>query len=341
MNHQKVQTIALLLAMGWALLCLPLTWWDWQGRWHTAGHEASYLLKTFVFWLQFSLVPLLVCVALPLWGMAWGWRKIGRTMLAVCLALIVWGGQVEPNLLLTRHTTVAAKGAAGSAKPVKIAVVADIHWGLFVRDWQLQRLVNHLNSLDVDAIMVAGDWTYEPKLDLVAGFAPLAQLKAPVFAVLGNHDVERPGPKLSSALRGALSQHGVQWLEGKTILWQGWQLSGLDDLWGGRPQPQIAALAQKPAKNRIILTHQPDTAALLPPDTAQLTVAGHTHGGQVVLPLITAALLQSTMRQPWYDGLYQSRFGQVFVSTGTGMVGLPIRFAMPPRVDVLHITQVP
>jgi predicted MPP superfamily phosphohydrolase len=202
-------------------------------------------------------------------------------------------------------------------------------------------LVNHLNTLDVDAIMVAGDWTYEPKLDLVAGFSPLAQLKAPVFAVLGNHDVEKPGPKLSVALRTALRQHGVQPLEGKTVLWQGWQLSGLDDLWGGRPQPQIAALPPNPERNRIVLTHQPDTASLMPPHTAQLTVAGHTHGGQVNLPYITTKILQHTMRQPWYDGLHQSRFGQVFVTTGTGMVGLPVRFAMPPRVDVLHLAPAP
>jgi predicted MPP superfamily phosphohydrolase len=190
--------------------------------------------------------------------------------------------------------------------------------------------------------MVAGDWTYEPKRDLVAGFAPLAQLKKPVFAVLGNHDVERPGPKLAKELRAALETHGVHLMEGRSMNLNGWNIVGLDDLWGGNPEQQIKPLLKNTATSpTLILTHQPDTAALLPEKNSQLTLAGHTHGGQINLPLITRRLLQATMTHPWYNGAYQTRYGTVFVTTGTGMVGAPMRFNMPPRIDVLNITYVP
>ena len=103
-------------------------------------------------------------------------------------------------MVRVRETTFS--GIPASAEPVRLAVIADIHWGLFYRDSQLVDLVERLNALDVDAVMVAGDWTHEPPPDLTAGLAPLAKIRHPVFAVLGNHDVESPGPPLTAPLEG-------------------------------------------------------------------------------------------------------------------------------------------
>ena len=323
-----------IISLAWLVLALGITQWDWQGRWHTTGHERSYWIKLYTYWAQYATLPLLIG------ALAWGhrrWLNVGgvfKAALVVFLSITFWAGQIEPHLLWVQHSTVVIKNSA--AKPLRVALVSDIHLGLFVRDWQLQRLVNKINTLDVDAVLVAGDWTYEPKLDLRAGFAPMAQINKPVYAVVGNHDLQRPGPRLTRELIAALTANKVQLIEGKTIDVKGWQLSGLDDYWGGNPAAQARGMGV--SKQRIVLTHQADAIALLANGASALTLAGHTHGGQVNVPIATAMVMRGTIQNNWGDGLYQTKHGQVFVTTGTGMVGLPVRLNMPPRIDVLTIT---
>ena len=332
-----------MLAFAWLILSLPITYWDWQGRWHTSVLTSHYAFKLWLYWALFAALPMLLAA---LFG---AWRGLGLVWLGCkgifCIGLItmIWAGQIEPNLLRVRNTSIQVTQIPNSPAPesIKIALISDIHWGLFGRDYQLQRLVDCINTLNVDAVFVAGDWTYEPKLNLQTGFAPLKQLRVPVFAVLGNHDVEKPGPKLATQLRAALTANGVQFVEGKSVDWRGWQIVGLDDLWGGRPREQVATLfsqpAPKPEPYRLVLTHQPDTLALLPASAMQLGLAGHSHGGQILLPYATDWQLRTAMKQGWYNGLYETAHGKIFVTPGIGMIGLPWRFLVPPTIDVITI----
>jgi uncharacterized protein len=321
------------------LLSFPITYWDWQGRWHTSVLTSHYAFKLWLYWAQFAALPLLIALSLGQWRPLGWMRRLTKGIVCIGLVAMIWAGQIEPNLLRVRSTALELTSPVG--EPIKIALISDIHWGLFGRDWQLQRLADRINSLDIDAVFVAGDWTYEPKLDLLAGFAPLKQLRVPIFAVLGNHDVEKPGPKLAAQLREALTANGVQFVEGKSIVWKGWHIIGLDDLWGGRPLEQIKELFPEPAtesaSNRLVLTHQPDTFALLPASVMQLGLAGHSHGGQVLLPYATDWQLRTAMKQGWYNGLYETQHGKVFVTPGIGMIGLPWRFLVPPTIDVITI----
>ena len=144
---------------------------------------------------------------------------------------------------------------------------------------------------------------------------------------------------MSAALRTALTGHGVQLLEGRKLPWRGWELVGLDDLMGGEPQAQIRPLLGGPAPgNRIVLTHEPDTALRWPDAAADLALMGHTHGGQIQLPWLTERVLRGMHDSPWYEGRYATPKGQIFVTAGTGMIGLPLRLGVPPRIDVLHIS---
>ena len=184
-----------------------------------------------------------------------------------------------------------------------------------------------------------GDWTYEPENDLHAVLEPLKQLRRPVFGVQGNHDTQAPGHDLEAPLRQTLQQLGVRLLEGKRQTFKDWELVGLSDLWSGHPRQEIAQLLQKPATlPRLVLMHQPDTAALLPTNSASFMVSGHTHGGQIWLPWITQTKVLPGMSQHgWYEGLYLTRAGALFVTAGAGTIGLPARLGVVPRVDVLHL----
>jgi uncharacterized protein len=335
----KVRPITWRVAIVWLLLTFPITYWDWQGRWHTTMLTSHYVFKLWLYWAQFAATPILIALMAGTWRGIGKIKPIAKLIFGIGLVTVIWAGQIEPHLLRIRNTTITATPPKAGFTPesIRVALISDIHSGLFGRDWQLQRLIDRINTLQVDAVFVAGDWTYEPKLDLQAGFAPFKQLRVPVFAVLGNHDVEKPGPKLATQLREALTANGVQFVEGQSIAWRGWQIVGLDDLWGGKPREQVATLFAQPAPNRLVLTHQPDTLALLPANAMQLGLAGHSHGGQILLPYLTNLQLRTAMKQTWYNGLYETTHGKVFVTSGIGMIGLPWRFLVPPTIDVLSI----
>ena len=336
----RVQRALLGLGGVWLALALLLAWLDRDGRWIEPGREGLVLIKLWIFWAVWAVVPW--------WGAALlGLRqRAGRSMLRLAwlgaLTLVAYSGVVEPRLLTVREHRLRLQVPAHqpSLPPLRLALVADVHAGLFVRGWQIERLVDRLNALDVDAVVVAGDWTYDPPRDLHALLQPFSRLRHPVWGVLGNHDTGAPGPPLAQALHQALQDHGVQVLDGQRLQFQGWDVMGLSDLWGGDPRGEMARLLQPstPATPRLVLAHQPDTAALLPAGSASLVVSGHTHGGQIMLPWVTRQLVLPGMSaQGWFEGLYATSAGPLFVTAGIGTIGLPARLAVVPRIDVLRL----
>ncbi len=309
--------------------------YDWQDRWYTHTAALHYFIKLWLYWMHWIAWPTAMLSLLHLSGAESIQEKLLTLTLCLTCCGVIWAGSIEPNVIRVRQTLI--RSTEPQAQPLRLAVISDLHLGLFYKRWQLQRIVDRLNLLEVDAVLVAGDWTYEPHKDLQDLFLPLAQLRPPIYAVLGNHDLERPGPQLAQQLRSALSIHRVQWSEGRTILLKGWELIGLDDLWGGQPTRQIDALLSTPSQRRIILTHQPDTLELIQPGHYFLGIAGHSHGGQIKLPWLTDRVLEAVQRSMWIDGLYSTGVSHAFVTPGLGTSSLPFRLRVPPTIDLLLI----
>jgi predicted MPP superfamily phosphohydrolase len=319
--------------------------WDVQDRWIEAGRTSLTWFKLSLYWGCHLALPVLLGLGVHALMHAVRvrcWRSI-LCLLTLCAlgSLGLWASVIEPKLLHERHVTV--HGVPADAPELRVAVVSDLHIGLYFRPAQLQRLVARLNDLAVDAILIPGDWTYDPPRDLHATFAPLQALRQPVFGVLGNHDLQAPGPNLAAELRTALQAHGVRLLEGQRLAWQQWTLIGLDDAWGGAPESQIARLwpaspaSHPPAAPKLVIVHQPDTVAQLPQAAAFLAVAGHTHGGQIQLPVLTEQVLRGMSRYGWVNGAYRTSAGHLWVSSGIGTIGLPARLGTPPTIDVLTL----
>lgn len=327
------------LVVIWLLLSVIIAVIDWNDRWTLPDRSFITVFKLWLFWASLAAPAMLVGALAQSWRARGTWHALPWLAFAAVLAVGGWSRLVEPHLLVERTTHIPSVPVG--AQPLRLALVSDVHLGLFVRRYQLDALVNRLNQLDVDAVIVAGDWSYDPPRDLAAAFAPLRKLRHPLYATLGNHDVQAPGPPLTAALRGALAETGVVWLEGRDVAFKGWCLSGLDDAWGGHPGPQIAAWNQQDAQRRIVVVHQPDTVASMPPGSAFLALSGHTHGGQIALPWLTARVLRGMSRQGWYDGLYRTPAAWLVVSRGTGSIGLPARLGTPPTIDVVLIGEPP
>ena len=102
---------------------------------------------------------------------------------------------------------------------------------------------------------------------------------------------------------------------------------------------KVELLDQFKEKDKIvILTHNPDTVYSIKRNNFIL-LSGHTHGGQIRIPYIYKKLIPVSGEIIWDQGLYKYKNGQVFVSSGIGEIGLPMRFLIPPTIDIINLTE--
>jgi predicted MPP superfamily phosphohydrolase len=281
-------------------------------------------------WLLF---PLMAEAALILVNRAhWHYyrRATGAALVLVLSLLLVYARYVEPRLLVVRTTVVPAP------VDLDIALVSDIHVGVFTRSDKLQQTVDRLNAMHVDLVLFAGDLTYDPPRDLAAALAPLKRLNKPMYAVFGNHDVQLPGPPLENRIREALSGSPVIFIEHRVIDFPKVRVAGLYDYWTALDD--TAFLRGLPHdKPLLVLMHQPHSLRELRGVDFLLAMAGHTHGGQVSLPWITAAVFKADRDEIYIDGLYDTPLGKLFVTPGVGITGTPVRLNCPPTIDLIEL----
>jgi len=299
-------------------------------------------MKLFFFWLSYLYLPgLIVAVIL-------GLRRRGIVRILALLAIIgssvlAYARFVEPRMLTVEHATITLDGVGRPATSIRFALFSDTHFGIFKNAMPMKRIVNRINAEAPDAVLIAGDFLYHIALeDIPAKLAPLSDLHAPVFAVLGNHDVGFPGPIYSANLYSALNALGVTLVENRAhILELGGHdviIAGTSDLW--EREQNFDFTYDLPDLPVFLLTHNPDTALNVPTNFEyDLMLAGHTHGGQVRLPGFIQRVIPT--QYPFDQGLHLVPIGEavqrVYVTTGTGMVGLPLRFNMPPRIDFVTV----
>jgi predicted MPP superfamily phosphohydrolase len=331
LNDWRLWTAGIVTAFGIAIV-------EANAAWTPPARQPLSVVELAIYWGLWLLWPLALLLLLRMLSHTIRGRWLRAVASAFLLAVtvgFVWARFFEPYRLEVHETSV------GTACGVRVALVSDLHIGLFTRNAQLEQLVTQLNALDVDAVLVAGDWSYEPKRDLRAAFAPWAGLRHPSYGVLGNHDEANPGPTLQQPLRTALQANGVQLIEGRRVVLGRCELVGLGDLSAGSVERDLKALAAnrstRPVAQRVVLTHNPDTVYRLGAGFAAVTLAGHTHGGQIDLPLLTDRVLGRLTRGAFRRGLYPLEMTKLFVTGGIGTDYLPLRFRVPPAIDVIAL----
>lgn len=272
------------------------------------------------------------------------WRRVLRWMAlpgALGLGSLAWAGLIEPRLLRWVDTEIELSSWLGPS--LRVAVVSDLHVGSPHMDLpRLRHIVECVNARRVDLVVLTGDFVVfripGQKPVAIADIArELSRLDAGLgrYAVLGNHD-RAVDPK---GIMAAFGDHGIPVLE-DVVHYLDWAdghfaLVGLSD-YGSGPRNYAAALAGlRAGVPAIAISHNPQVMKIVP-DSIELTIAGHTHGGQVILPLHRWAGVgvKVPMRQ---RGLYRLGQRQLFVSSGVGMSNLPVRFGVLPRIDLLSI----
>jgi predicted MPP superfamily phosphohydrolase len=278
-------------------------------------------LKYFIFYTSWLAFPLLYIFI-----------KNKYYFLIFLALLFIYARFIEPKILLTNHYKIQTGFKA------KYVLISDIHLGIYNSASILDRTVNKINTLDVDAVLIAGDFTYEAKKEnLETLFHSFKNLHVPIYAVLGNHDCERPGHKIRDELVPILEKLGVQMITNKVVELKGITILGLGSHWAREDDVSLLKNYTKDDK-LIVLTHNPDTVLDYSPSSPPiLTLSGHTHGGQIRIPYIYKKVIPVRGEVLWNQGLYHHKGNKVFVTSGIGTIGLPMRFLIPPTIDVLEL----
>jgi predicted MPP superfamily phosphohydrolase len=263
----------------------------------------------------------------------------------VLLLTLAWGVFVEPRRLVVRHVELELPKWPKGVRPLRVALLSDLHVGS--PHWGLERtrkLVDEVNAAKPELILLAGDYViggipFGTPTDPEAIGAALRGLSAPlgVVAVLGNHDRQHDRARI----RRAFEANGIVVLESEVHTFvrdgQAISIAGLAN-WGGKvfPSAKLAFDKAPPDATIIALVHEPD-AVLKVGERPAITLAGHTHGGQVRFPLIGSPILPSDYGQRFAAGHIVDNGRQLFVTTGIGTSILPIRLGVPPEVVILTL----
>ena len=246
---------------------------------------------------------------------------------------------VEPRWVRRTQPEIALEGLPRAWEGVRISLLTDIHLGPWVDLDHVAKAVAMSNDARPDIIALTGDFISRPRAVSPDFAAALKQLRASEgkFAVLGNHDYWHDPAGVTSMLRSA----GITLLTNtrRTLERSGQRLclAGVDDLWAGRPDLNAALDGADGQVPRVLLCHNPDYAERMPSaPRVDLMLCGHTHGGQVRLPLVGRPWLP--IRNGKYAaGLTRGPHCRVYTSCGLGMVGLPIRLGCRPELPLITL----
>ena len=305
--------------------------------------------------------------------------------LLIALSLLyIYMSWVEPNRLRVSHFSINLTASANyqpatdislaalsskyiTPQAAKIAVLSDIHIGIFSNPHQLARLVKCLNRLDVDAVLILGDWLYQATT-LDAQLSPFKTLNKPCYTVLSDADTQQVVDDAQNSesasniqLMNILPTFGIQLLSEQGLRIAGIKIIGIHN-GSTMDLPRVIEQQRSAGQPLVIATHDikqleanPRTLSNANNDT--LVIAGQTHGGQVNIPILTPLMVRALTGNKLAAGLRKpdtakqsnhphqppnaanklSKRYQVWVNTGIGVTGLPFRFNCPPTIDVLTI----
>ena len=271
------------------------------------------------------------------------WRWTTGVVGCAVVTLGLWAFWLEPASLTVAEHELSLEWPG--ERSLRVAVLTDLHVGSpFNGMAKLRSTVDRTNAALPDLICILGDLVIQGVLG--GRFVPpeeiaveLARLHAAagVIAVLGNHD----GWLDHDRVRQTLEAIGIRVVEDTAVrlntpigpVW----VAGISDLWTG-PHDLNAALGAVADDGApvLLLTHNPDVFPAVPARVT-VTLAGHTHGGQVRLPLLGAPIVPSKFGQRFAAGHVVESGRHLFVATGLGTSILPVRFRVPPAVTLLTV----
>ncbi len=267
-------------------------------------------------------------------------QTVQTAVFATPAAAMGYGVFIEREQFRMREQNILIPNLPADLDGLKIAQITDIHMGSFIGAKAVRRAVDmanetrpHLHLVTGDLITMDGD-PLDDCLDI------LAKLKsdAGIYGCLGNHEYYADAEdytELEGLKRNILflRNNYAPLIFGGSVL----NLAGVDYQRLRRPYLVGAERLRQPNAVNIMLSHNPDVFPVAAKQGYDLTISGHTHGGQVRIEILDKDINVARFYSPYYDGLYRIGEKSIFVSRGIGTIGIPARFGAPPEVALIRL----
>ncbi|MBI4999974.1 MAG: metallophosphoesterase [Euryarchaeota archaeon] len=263
---------------------------------------ASDILRYFVFFDR-----MVISLSLPL-----------ITLALVCIAAVV------PLFVRVRTVEIPARRLG---KGMRIAHISDLHMGLVNGEAHLRRLVGMANEMNPDIVAITGDISDGPVGRGPNPFMPLKELRAPAFFCTGNHEYYAGVDEIAGFLKGV----GVKVLRNEVVECSGAQIIGIDYGDGKELREALSKLPYDRSKYAILLYHSPDSIEIAQEAGIDLMLSGHTHAGQTFPFTVMAWMVWRK-----YSGLYEHKGTHLFVTSGAGTWGPPLRLGTRSEVALIR-----
>ena len=287
-------------------------------------------------------------------------KWLGAALGALLLFVFFWGVLIEPRLLLDQQDeTVEIPNLPPTWEGQRVALLADFQVGMW---WDNTGMVSKAIEATIEAepklVLIAGDFVYKPDSATVreaVGFVrPLIDANIPTYAVLGNHDYSmmkkssEKRPELAQYLADQLEEAGIEVLENEAVsidagVGEPLYVVGVGSHWAEEARPREAMQGVPANAARVIFMHNPVSYRDLPAQEAPLTLAAHTHGGQLRIPLFRSSswLDIARSREVIADGWAADSIGatgnRAYVNRGLGFSLIPARVFCRPEVTVITL----
>lgn len=369
LSHWHVFPALFLLIAGLVLLYLVLRRLAWSRSWKILLFAGGAGLLLAGYALEFDSLAM----HLPIWWTTWiqgaalvtafclpglclgllafrrapqfqtGRRAFLRTTgAAVCLAplAVTTFGILHRNRFRLSEISIPIPNLPRDLQGLKIVQITDIHLSAFLSESEFATAIEIANETRAHLALITGDLISRLGDPLDACLRQLSRLRADagVLGCLGNHEAFTD---LEEYVTEQGRRLGIEFLRDSAQVLRFGNASinfgGVDYQRSRHPYLTRAGALVKPAVTNVLLSHNPDVFPVAASQGWDLTIAGHTHGGQVNVEILSQDLNVARYYTPYVRGLYREGPSSVYVSTGLGTVGAPVRVGAPPEVSLLRL----
>lgn len=242
------------------------------------------------------------------------------------------------------YQTITIPNLPDEFKGFTIGMLSDVHSSVFMNKDDMAMYVKATNDLKTDLVVVTGDMVNSQTEEVYPFAEAFSELRAPygVYGCLGNHDffaknVELVSREIDSCGVKLLRNDAVKIQKGNSYL----NLIGVDDIGRNTKPEEYISRAMSTVHNempKILLCHKPYYIQTAHQFAIDLTLSGHTHGGQIVFATIDRVPISlAALASKYIAGLYSHNGSQLYVNRGLGTVGVPFRINCPPEITVITL----
>lgn len=264
---------------------------------------------------------------------------------------IFYGSFIESQMIHAKRTNISF-GKTPTIENIKIVFLSDLHLGPYKQAHFVEKIIQKVEAENPDLILFGGDYIYGFEKNSVY-LEPFIQwsekYQGKMFAVTGNHEFNEgkfndPNFKdKTKMIREIFQKANIKILDNAheqvTVNGQSLYIAGIADLWTGQ------ADADKAIGNdidyslpKILISHNPDILFEKASENFDLILSGHTHGGQIRLPLLgSVPNIPDKLGRAYDKGLFKTKTGYIYVSAGIGETGPRARLFNPPELTVINL----